>query len=115
MSKILAERPATRASVPDAMQNLILRLRWLEGPARGESQELHFHEDGTFGVSGQPAAGRLPYSCFELAEEVQLVSLPSPAGYTLTMALNFNDQSTMGVATREDGWEPVRGRIERLN
>ncbi|GAA0741316.1 hypothetical protein LRH25_16390 [Ideonella azotifigens] len=115
MSNLLAERPVTRAAVPDAMQGRTLKLRWLEGPIRGESQEIRFHEDGTFGLSGHPASLRMPYSCFELAEEVQLVSLPSPAGYTLTMALNFNDRSTMGVATRADGWEPVRGHIELLN
>lgn len=98
-----------------------IRLTWTEGPTKGATHEHVFHEDGTVAwrtlddglphVSGAAAGGadRPKYLARDLTEQLVLVSYLSSSGHTLTVALNFRNQTTVGVASNETSWTPVEG------
>lgn len=105
----------------------IYRFHWTEGPTKGQVHEHLFHKDGTVEWHGVPAEGppgaaahpqtpkaeRPPYLAADVGDEVVLVSYRSPAsGFTLTVALNFFDESVTGVASNQDTWVPVKGRFD---
>jgi hypothetical protein len=98
-----------------------IRLSWTEGPTKGTSQSHHFFADGTVewhsedGQSKGETAKRPErpkYMAAEIGNIACLVSYLSSSGYTLTVALNFADGSTVGVASNEKSWQPVRGTFE---
>jgi hypothetical protein len=99
-----------------------LRLTWTEGPTKGSTYEHVFHDDGTVAwrtlddgprqhVSSKAAGegDRPRYLAKDITEQVVLVSYLSGSGYTLTVALNFRNQTTVGVASNETSWTPVEG------
>ncbi|MGH9805655.1 MAG: hypothetical protein ACRD9W_00050 [Terriglobia bacterium] len=104
-------------------------------PHEGYYTRTYFHRDGTVewhavkGNEGKPdvatgsekdagndqdgkQAERPSYAASKVTNEVCLVSYLSRSGYTLTVVLSFNDGSTVGVASNEKTWFPVRGRFE---
>ncbi len=109
-----------------------IRLSWTEGPTKGTTQAHHFFADGTVewhseeGDKQKPRASaenkepnkqpeRPEYMAADIGKEACLVSYLSSSGYTLTVALNFGDGTTVGVASNEKTWVPVRGTFERAN
>ena len=108
-----------------------IRFSWTDGPTKGSTHEHVFHQDGTVewrsvdsgraqqgadqgkggGETGK-SAERPKYSSVEVIDDVWLVSYLAQSGYTLTVALKFEDGSMVGVASNEKSWFPVRGRFQ---
>lgn len=96
-----------------------IRLTWTDGPTKGATHEHVFHDDGTVewraldsddkSSSIQSAVDRPAYLARDVAEQAVLVSYRSSSGYTLTVALNFRAQTTVGVASNEKTWSAVEG------
>ena len=59
-------------------------------------------------------AERPAYAGVKITDDVCLVSYLSQSGYTLTVTLNFRDGTTVGVASNEKTWVPVKGTFEAL-
>ena len=103
-----------------------IRLTWLDGPTKGKTHEHHFHEDGTVdwkdaGATSKPAAEtkahsgkpeRVEYSAVKISDDVYLVSYLANSGFTLTVALNFDDNRVAGFASNSTEWHPVSGTFE---
>ena len=106
-----------------------MRWAWTEGPTKGKTHEHTFHEDGTVewrdanaapkpaepaGSSGPKPAKkeRVEYGAVKVSDKVLLVSYLSDAGYTLTVALNYDDHAVVGFASGAKEWYPVRGTFE---
>ena len=106
----------------EAIRGKTVRLTWTEGPTRGATHEHVFHQDGTVewrdaGSAGKGGAAkeRPPYAAVEVADGVYAVSYLAASGYTLTVVLNFRDQSVVGFASSAKDWHPVRGRFEMVS
>jgi hypothetical protein len=112
----------------DQVRGRTIRFSWTEGPTKGSTHEHVFHEDGMVewhAVSDEkkkPAADqdraapeRPRYSSVEVADDVWLISYLASSGYTLTVVLNFEDGSLVGIASNDKNWFPVRGRFQVMN
>jgi hypothetical protein len=117
----------------DPVQGKIVRMSWVSGPTAGAVHEHDFHADGTvmwhtiadYGALsrgttdalpvGGPATERAPYAAVSVTDDVCLVSYLSGAGYTLTVALNFNDGTATGFASSGTTWAAVRGTFEVMH
>jgi hypothetical protein len=110
-----------------------IRLAWTDGPTKGRAYDHVFHEDGSVewrdadapqeaatqadGASSDSAGNggattnkpRVEYAAVRITDDVCLVSYQSNEGYTLTVALNFDDQAITGFASGAKEWYPVRG------
>jgi hypothetical protein len=92
-----------------------LKFTWTDGPTKGESHEHVFHPDGS--VEFRQLKGEAPgdfkreprYGAVRAGDDVELVSYLSSSGYTLTVALNFRDNSIVGFASNDKQWFPVKG------
>jgi len=119
-----------------------IRFVWTDGPTKGRAYEHVFHEDGSVewrdadapqeaptqadGASGDSASSsdsagsgaaapkkpRVEYAAVRITDDVCLVSYLSNEGYTLTVALNFDDNALTGFASGAKEWHPVRGTFE---
>ena len=102
-----------------------MRWEWNEGPTKGKTHEHTFHEDGTVdwrdadaarkpgGASDKTkTAERVEYGAVKVSRDVVLVSYLSGSGFTLTVALNFDDHTMAGFASSAKEWYPVRGMFE---
>jgi hypothetical protein len=121
-----------RTVADDRVRGKTLRWAFTEGPTKGAIFDHTFHEDGTVewhtaenahAAKGAPArvkAGegqdteRAKYAAIEVAQDVLLVSYLAASGYTLTVALNFDDGRLRGFASNEKEWYPVAGTFEAL-
>ena len=84
----------------DEVRGKTIRFTWKDGPTKGKTHEHVFHDDGTVewhsmgssdgGSSGQ--AERVRYADEKITRVVRLVSYLSKSGYTLSVALNFEDR-----------------------
>jgi hypothetical protein len=107
-----------------------IRFTFSEGPTKGASYDHTFSGDDrvTWRDSAGPkrdepsekasaGAEREPpteYASFQVADDVYLVSYLSKAGYTLTVALNFETDELFGFASNSQNWYRVRGIFEVL-
>jgi hypothetical protein len=116
----------------DQVRGKTIRLTWTDGPTRGATHEHLFHEDGTVewrsvgndqktdrkkgaaksGTKADKQADRPAYLAMRVTDAVCMVSYLSQSGFTLTVVLNFSDQSIAGVASNEKSWSPVRGHFD---
>jgi hypothetical protein len=48
----------------------------------------------------------------KVADQIYAVSYLAPSGFTLTVVLNFRDQSMVGFASGAKDWFPLRGTFE---
>jgi hypothetical protein len=109
-----------------------IRLSWTEGPTKGTTHEHHFFADGTVewhsddgdkqkakATTDKKEPSKKPerpkYLAADIGADACLISYLSSSGYTLTVALNFGDGSTVGVASNEKTWAPVRGTFDLAN
>ena len=106
-----------------------IRLKWLDGPTKGKTHEHHFHEDGTVdwkdaNAPSKPVADATPnaakperveYSAVKISDDVYLVSYLANSGFTLTVALNFDDNTVSGFASNSTEWHPVSGTFEVMD
>lgn len=110
----------------DAVRGRTIRFTWTDGPTKGKTYEHVFHDDGTvewrdagqseqFAAENPPrqaAKERPPYAAMKAAADIYAVSYLASSGYTLTVVLNFQDQSIVGFASGAKEWYPLRGRLE---
>jgi len=102
-----------------------MRWVWTEGPTKGKTYEHTFHENGTVDwrdadaeqkpvdMPGKtPKTERVEYGAVKISDDVSLVSYLSDSGFTLTVALNFDDNTMAGFASSAKDWYPVRGTFE---
>jgi len=116
----------------DPVRGKTIRLSWVTGPTKGAVHEHLFHDDGTVEwhtvsdhgalvdkvveATRAPSARERPaYAAASITYDVCLLSYLSSSGFTLTVALNFNDGTTTGFASNEKIWVPVRGRFEVMH
>ena len=115
-----------------------IRFAWTDGPTKDRAYDHVFHEDGSVewrdadapqeaatqadGASGNTAGNggvaankpRVEYAAERITDDVCLVSYQSNEGYTLTVALNFDDTGITGFASGAKEWYPVRGTFTVL-
>lgn len=87
---------------------------WDDGPTKGMSHEHHFNKDGSLSwkMGEDKKIKEERYAAFKVSEHVFLVSYLSSNGYTLTVALNFEDGSMKAVCGNSKDWYPCTGRFE---
>ena len=130
---------ATKEHQAAEVRGKTIRFAWTDGPTKGKAYEHVFHEDGSVewrdvdtpqqtatqadGASGDGAGNggnggngagatnkpRVEYAAERITDDVCLVSYQSNEGYTLTVALNFDDNGITGFASGAKEWYPVRG------
>jgi len=118
----MSEGPAGTGQADSRVSGQTIRFTWNEGPTKGKTHEHVFHPDGTVEWHAVPAepghsqaahgAERPRYAALAVGDDVCLVSYLSSAGYTLTVALCFTDQSLTGIASSQKTWVPVQGYFE---
>lgn len=119
--------------ISDQVRGKTIRLSWTDGPTKGSTHEHVFHVDGTVewhsvggeekGAAGTKVTGskvvkkleRPPYAGIKIVDDVCMISYLSESGYTLTVVLNFINQTTVGIASNEKTWVTVRGRLELVS
>lgn len=96
-----------------------MRWTWTGGPTQGKTHVHVFHEDGTVewrdaeaSPSDGPAKERPEYAAVQVADGVCVVSYLAPSGFTLTVALNFQNSKIVGFASGAKEWHPVEGTFE---
>jgi hypothetical protein len=98
-----------------------MRWDWKEGPTKGSSHIHEFHTDGSVEYRHEDAKeGETPtrekeYSARKVSEDVYLVSYLGSSGYTLTVALNFENHHMVGIASHAKEWYPVEGTFEVID
>jgi hypothetical protein len=115
-------------SASDLVRGRTIRFIWTEGPTKGSTHEHVFHDDGTVewhGVSSakgpqsataeKASAERPRYFGAEVTDDVWLISYLAQSGYALTVVLNFDDNSMVGIASNDKNWFPVRGRFQVMS
>ncbi len=108
----------TSQNIADEIAGKTIRWTWTEGPVAGTTHEHEFNEDGTvvWRVVEGPQAGHSAteeeYAALEIADGVIAVSYLAASGYTLTVVLNFEDNSMVGFASGADRWHPMKGTFE---
>ena len=101
-----------------AISGKTMRWTWTAGPTQGKTHEHTFNKDGTveyreIGEGGKPGktVKEKVYSAIKLTDDIHLVSYQSTSGYTLTVAVNFADNSLTGFASGAKDWYPVKGEF----
>jgi phenolic acid decarboxylase len=102
----------------DPIRGKKIRFTWTDGPTKGETHEHVFNADGSVDyrkVTDAPAKGKpaheKQYGAVKVADDVYIVSYLGSSGFTLTVALNFRDQSIAGFASNDKQWFPVKGTL----
>src|SRR5258708_2091541 len=98
-------------------------VRWTvtEGPTKGTTNEHVFNEDGTvtWSVIEGPSKGRSStekkYAVWKITDDVLAVSYLAQSGYTLTVILNFSDNSMVGFASGAKEWYPIKGTFQLVS
>lgn len=103
----------------NALAGQTLRWIWTSGPTANQTHEHEFRRDGTmtWRILDGPAKGKSgdekEYGVEEVANSVYLVSyLSQHSGFTVTVVLNFKEDSMVGFASNEKQWFPIAGRFE---
>ena len=107
----------TKTELSDQVRGRSIAFSWTEGPATDSTCIHAFHDDGTVqwhSLESGAASQRPPYLGVRIDDDLCLVSYLSQSGYTLTVVLDFIEQSLTGVASNDKCWYPVRGRFQVL-
>ena len=97
-----------------------IRFTWTDGPTKGSAHDHVFGDDGRVawqsssghGTMPKNEAEQVPYAAIDVGDDVCLVSYLSRSGYTLTVALEFNQGTVNGIASNATTWTPVAGAFE---
>lgn len=95
-----------------------MRWTWTAGPTAGTTHEHVFNEDGsmTWRVLDGPKSGKSgrekEYAAEMVSDDVGVVSYLADSGYTITMALNFDNAGMVGFASNAKEWMPVKGMFD---
>jgi hypothetical protein len=104
----------------DAITGKKIRFTWTEGPTKGETHEHVFNADGSVdyakvtGGSAGKTTREKKYGAARLRadDDVYIVSYLASSGFTLTVAIDFEDDRVVGFASNEKQWFPVKGTVE---
>jgi hypothetical protein len=117
------------SKISDQVRGKSIRMTWSGGPTKGTAHDHLFHADGTVEwheVDSDTKAKTFQHdkaaakddrpacSAVKITDNVCLISYLSKSGYTLTVALNFKDGTSVGAASNETTWFPVKGTFEVL-
>ena len=73
-------------------------------------------ESGSTRTAKKPEKTEKPqYAAEKISEDICMVSYLSQSGYTLTVVLNFLDNSTVAIASNEKDWLPAHGTFEGIS
>jgi hypothetical protein len=123
---------ATNVQRATEVRGKTIRFAWTSGPTKGRTHEHVFHEDGSVvwrdantpkpaasnaddapgGAGASATTPRVEYAAVKITDDVCLVSYQSNEGYTLTVALNFDDNRITGFASGAKEWYPIQGTFE---
>ena len=107
-----------------AVRGKTIRMMWTAGPTKGSTHEHVFHEDGTVewhdpgagkssaGAQAAAAKEKPDYAAVRVADDIYAVSYLAGSGYTLTVVLNFHDETMVGFASSSNDWHPVQGTFQ---
>jgi hypothetical protein len=120
----------------DPIRGKTMRWTFTDGPTAGSTYEHAFSKSGTVkfkpvgGEAGtakpaakgaakkkaaKPSKPESPkYAAMRAADDTYAVSYLSGSGYTLTVVLNFKDNSMVGFASNDKQWFPVKGTFETV-
>jgi hypothetical protein len=120
----------------DPIRGKTMRWTFTDGPTAGSTYEHTFGKSGTVkfkpvgGGAGtakpaakgaakkkaaKPAKPDNPkYAAMRAADDAYAVSYLSGSGYTLTVVLNFKDNTMVGFASNDKQWFPVKGTFETV-
>jgi hypothetical protein len=114
----------------DPVRGKTMRWTFTHGPTAGSTYEHTFSQSGTVkfkpvgggpdggkpaAKSAKPAKPESPkYAAMRAADDVYAVSYLSGSGYTLTVVLNFKDNTIVGFASNDKQWFPVKGSFETV-
>ena len=107
----------TTTEISDQVRGRSLAFSWTDGPAKDSTHIHAFHDDGTVewhSVESDKTTERPAYMAARIDDDICLVSYLSQSGYTLTVVLDFIEESITGVASNDKCWYPVRGRFQVL-
>jgi hypothetical protein len=101
----------------DRIQGKTIDFTWTEGPTKGQTHQHVFHADGSVeyhkvGDSRGKATREKRYGAAKVADDVYAVSYLGSSGYTLTVVLNFRDNTLVGFASGAKEWFPVKGNFK---
>jgi hypothetical protein len=122
----------------DPFRGQTMRWTFHEGPTAGSTYEHTFGKNGTVkfkpvgggpdaarpagkraSAKKKPAKAKKPsqpeapkYAAMRAADDVYAVSYLSGSGYTLTVVLNFKDNTMVGFASNDKQWFPLKGTFE---
>ena len=108
----------TTTEISDQVQGRSLAFYWTDGPAKDATHIHAFHDDGTVewhSVESDASSERPAYMAARIDRDICLVSYLSQSGYTLTVVLDFIEETVTGVASNDKCWYPVRGRFQVLS
>ena len=120
-----------RPGTGDRLRGTTLRWTFTEGPQAGKTYEHTFHDDGTVSYraitdepdnptparqerSSRSAGERPPYAAYAVSDAVQPVSYLADSGFSLTVALNFDDHRMISIASNSEQWFPARGTFAEV-
>lgn len=124
----------------DPVRGKTMRWAFTGGPTAGSTYEHTFSKSGTVkfkpvgagpdggkpaakgaakkkkaAKSAKPAKPEAPkYAAMRAADDAYAVSYLSGSGYTLTVVLNFKDNTMVGFASNDKQWFPVKGTFETV-
>jgi hypothetical protein len=104
-----------------AIRGTTMLWKFTDGPQKGSVYQHVFHDDGSVEywdaeklktAEGHKPAREKEYGALKVSDDVYLVSYLGQSGYTLTVALNFQDQTMQGFASGAKEWYPLKGSFE---
>ena len=106
---------------PDRISGHEIDFTWTDGPTQGETHRHRFEPDGSVRYwqlkDGTPKGDgtREPrYGAVKVSEDVVMVSYLGASGYTLTVVLDFRDNTVAGFASGAKDWFPVKGTFRTV-
>jgi len=101
----------------DRIQGKTIDFTWTDGPTKGETHQHVFHSDGSveyhkLGDSPGKPTREKRYGAVKVTDDVSVVSYLGSSGYTLTVVLNFRDNTLVGFASGAKEWFPLKGAFK---
>jgi phenolic acid decarboxylase len=107
--------------MPDLLVGKKIRFTWDDGPTKGDTHEHVFNADGSVDyrkVGAESQKGKFThekkYAAVKVTDDVRVVSYLASSGFTLTVVLNYADNSIVGFASNDKQWFPVKGKFEEV-
>ncbi len=94
---------------------------WEQGAFKGAAYRVSFQHDGQLqwqgiegGVSGKHDTEK-QFQSTAISTDVQMISWLEKSGYTVTIILNFSDDTCQGTVSNSSEWYPLSGKFKQIN